>query len=650
MKWQKYLGGFILAILMLSFVPAGAQNWKQRKADEYYERFDYDNAIPLYEALKDKSPEVYRRLAHAYDVMGKKEKSASWYEQLIKNGNYKPEDIYMYAYYLRVLGKYEEAGKWMRKYAKLRPGDTRAKRFMANPDYYKELLKANPGVELKNVSINGSNADFGPVFYLDSFVVFTSSRGFGKVWGGNVQPYLDLYKSKVKGKDDLEGVEKFRADVNKKYHDGPVTFNAAGDYMVVTRNIYNEKNLEDNKLWLYESHKDENGKWDEPQPLAFNDKSYSCGHGALSPDGNTLYFVSDMPGGMGGTDLYVVRRQPGGDWGTPVNMGPKVNTEGKEMFPYYDARGGYLFYASDGLPGLGALDIFAVKMDDEGHLSDPVNLGAPINGNYDDFALTYKNSQENGFMSSNRPGGKGDDDIYGFDGLNTFKKKAVLYYLAGRTYDETTGEPVASTVEVYESGKLLKKIETPADGSYRVVVDPSKDYVLKAQAPGYEHKSIGVSSILNFIPEGENVLRKDIPLLSLKEKEAKDLCSYHLAPIYYDLDKYYIRPQDTVRLNEIVRLMKQFPEMRLLIESHTDSRATKRYNIRLSRNRAISAKRYIVKHGIEPDRIELKWYGESRPVNECVDGVKCSEAKHQLNRRSEFTILNCRGDGEEHGK
>ena len=639
-----------MLVFLLMSMPAGAQNWKKQKADEYYERFDYDNAIPLYEALKTKDAEVYRRLAHAYDVMGKKDQSARWYEELIKNGNYKPEDLYMYAYYLRVLGRYDEAAKWMRKFAKLRPGDTRAKRFMDDPDYYKELLKANPNVQLKNVSVNGANADFGPVFYQDSLVVFTSSRGFGKVWGGNVQPYLDLYKSRVKDDDDLEGVSKFRASVNKKYHDGPVTFNAAGDYMVVTRNIYNEKNIEDNKLWLYESHRKDDGTWEEPVPLPFNDKSYSCGHGALSPDGNTLYFVSDMPGGMGETDLYVVKRKADGSWGTPKNMGPKLNTEGKEMFPYYDERGGYLFYASDGLPGLGALDIFVVKMDGEGHMSDPVNLGAPVNGGWDDFALTYKNSRENGFMSSNRPGGKGDDDIYGFKQLNQFKKKAVLYYLAGRTYDETTGAPVVSTIEVYENGKLLKKIETPADGSYRITVDPSAEYVLKAKAEGYEDKSVGVSSILNFIPQGENVLRKDIPMLSLEEKRKRDLCSYKIEPIYYDLDKYYIRPQDTVRLNQIVRLMKQFPQMRLLIESHTDARATKRYNIRLSRNRALSAKRYLVEHGIEPERIELKWYGESRPVNECVDGVSCPEWKHQLNRRSEFTILNCRGDGTEQGK
>ena len=638
-RLNYYLWGALVAVIWLLWMSPGvqAQDWKRKKADQYYEMIDYARAIPLYESIRDKEPEDYRRLARAYDVMGDKAKAAYWYEQLIKGKRYKPEDLYRLAYYLRMLGKYDESNKWMREYAALRPEDSRVVRYIRNPDYYKELLKANRGVKLKNVRVNSPNSDFGPTFYGDSAVVFASSRGFGKVWGGNEQPYLDLYISHVAGDDDLEGVRKFLSKVNSKYHDGPATFNRRGDYMVVTRNIYGEKDLKDNKLWLYESWKDTDGNWSDPVPLPFNDKSYSCGHGALSEDGMRLYFVSDMPGGMGGTDLYVVEKE-GDRWGKPRNLGPLVNTEGNEMFPFYDERGGYLFFSSDGLPGLGGLDIFVVKVGPHGELSEPVNLGAPVNGSYDDFSLTYRNDKENGFMASNRPGGKGDDDIYGFKGLNWFKQKARLYYLAGKVYDKDTGEPLAATIEVYDHSKLYKTLHTGPDGEYKVLIKPSGLYTLKVEKDEYRP----AEEMVRIEDLSDTLLRRDIPMEKLAGAKWKEICSHAIAPIYYDLDKYYIRPVDYERLDSIVALMKRYPEMRILIESHTDSRASYAYNMRLSKNRAISAKKYLVSKGIEPSRIEIKWYGETRPVNECVDGVKCPEWKHQQNRRSEFTILNCK--------
>ena len=632
----KRLFGFILMFMgLIVLMPANAQNWKKKKADEFYNRFDYTRAIPLYESLKNKDAEIYRKLGRAYYVMGNFKKAKESYEKLIASGIYTPDDIYQYAYYLRILGKYEEAGRWMRKFARLKPNDTRGQRYLANPNYYKELLAFNPKVKINNVGINERYDDFGPAGLRDSLVVFASSRGLAKNWKGNDQPFLDLYASKIVADTGLTDVTPLSTKVNSKYHDGPAAFNKAGDYMVLTRNIYNEKNLNDNKLWLYESWYDPQKGWSEPKPLHFNSRDYSCGHPSLSADGKTMYFASDVPGGFGGLDIYVVKRLNDSTWGQPKNVGAMINTEGNEMFPTWDSEQGYLFFSSDGLPGLGGLDIFVVRIEPNGNMSDPVNLGAPINTSFDDFAIYYR-PNGTGFFSSNRPGGKGADDIYGFKTLLNFKKKAVIYYLTGKVLDKKTGQPIPANVIVTRKRQILGTFDLAPGSDFKLQVRPGTSYVIKASAPGYIPEEVSVS-----INPSQSVTRKDIALMSVQRKELMDLCEMGIEPLYYDLDKYYIRSTDSLRLNKIIKLLNKYPDIKLEIASHTDSRATKEYNIKLSQNRTNSVVRYLVNNGISRDRLVAKWYGESQPVNGCVDGVECTEEQHQLNRRTEFKIINC---------
>jgi outer membrane protein OmpA-like peptidoglycan-associated protein len=634
---KKYF--FLVLMLPLFVFQAQGQSWKLKKANEYFERYDYEKAVSLYESLKEKTPEVYRNLSYAYYVMGDYQKSAGAYSKLIEGGGYEAKDLYRYAYLLRMLGKYDEAKEWMSKFAAMNPNDSRAKRFLENSAYYDELLIPDPAVELKNVSVNGKNADFGPSYYKDGFIVFASSRGFGHLWSGNEQPFLDLYKSKVTEDFDLKDMIKFYGDVNDKYHDGPAAFNANGDYMILTRNIYGQK-VEDNKLWLYESEWD-GREWSEPVPLHFNSKDYSCGHATLSKDGNRMYFVSDMPGGMGSTDLYYVEKKSNGEWGNPVHLGNVLNTEGKEMFPYFDEEEGYLFYASDGLPGLGGMDIFVAKLQDDGSFSEPVNLGAPVNTNFDDFALIFKT--DNGFMSSNREGGKGDDDIYAFTGLKKFKDKFKKYYLAGVVKNEATGTPLPGVkIKIYKDGELYKELIADDSGSFKVEV-PKGDYKVEVEKPGYESEPVSIAA-KEFVDKTEVTLalpmkRSDVVV---DQGDGVDLCSVKINPIYYDLDKYYIRADAEQNLNEIVALMKKYPEMKLEVISHTDSRASHAYNMRLSERRTRSAIKYLVSKGIDGSRLVGKWKGETEPVNECVDGVECSEDKHQLDRRTEFKIIGCK--------
>jgi len=637
---KKHFYFFVAAVLTAGILTA--QSWKRRKADEYYYRYDFDKAISLYESLRDKDAEVYRRLAEAYWMRGDYDKAAAAYGEVIKQGGYGADDVYRYAYLLRMTGDYEGARKWMEVFARLRPRDSRAVRFRADPQYYKRLLEGDPDVSLKNVSVNGPYSDFGPAYYVNKYIVFTSSRGgmFKRVWGGNAQPYLDLYKAEITSDGDLTGLEPFYGEVNRKYHDGPASFNRSGDYMVLTRNIYDRK-VKDNKLWLYESRK-EAGGWTDPEPLPFNSPDYSCGHAALSPDGQSMYFVSDMPGGMGGTDLYYVEKDAEGRWGTPRHLGSSVNTEGNEMFPYFDTEKGYLFFASDGLPGLGGLDVFVSKRSADGSFGEPVNLGAPINTRFDDFALIFRDHK--GYMSSNREGGKGDDDIYAYDHLRRFEEALKDYYLAGTVKSDEYGQAVeGAQVEVYAADSLVASLRSDASGRFAVKVRPGS-YEVRASKEGYEPARARVEEGMfgdRDSVEVELVLSK--PLVA----EAPDICSVKIEPLYYDLDKWYIRPLDRKKLDQLIDFMKRHPEVKVEIASHTDSRASHAYNWELSRKRTMSVVNYLTSHGISRDRLVAKWYGETRLVNECRDGVSCPEWKHQLNRRSEFRILGCEEENRE---
>jgi len=634
--------GLILGLLIMISLPVHSQSLRLKKADKYFREFSYDKAIEAYESITDKNADIYRNLAKSYLMLGDIDKAEENYSSLMSTGNYKAEDVYDYASVLLMNKKYDEAANWMQKYYKLRPEDSRAKAFMENPLYYRDLLESDLQVRLNDEDINTKYEDFSPVYFKDSQVVFASSRGdsylVNRRWNGNRQPYLDLYVADIESGNRLSNVRKFDEHVNNKYHDAPATFNKGGDYMVVTRNIYDDKNLEDNKLWLYDSHLQYGEYWSDPRPLHFNSKDYSCGQASITPDGQVMYFASDMPGGYGGTDIYKVTRKVDGSWGTPENLGSRINTEGNEMFPYFDAQGGYLFYSSNGLPGLGGLDIFVSKERRDGSYTKPLNMGTPINSNRDDFSFIYK-EDGSGFLSSNRSGGKGDDDIYSFENLVKFKQKVQDCYLSGTITDKSTGEPLDfSRVILYDNqGNELGSYETKLDGKYSYPVDCGSAYKLVVYHDGYEKAQADIDT-KTF--QGNEIV-KDFALEKYGEYTGDDMCSIHIKPLYYDLDKFYIRYNDKIELDKIIELMNKYPQMVLEVSSHTDSRATKAYNVTLSHNRTNSVINYLVSHGINKDRLVPKWFGEIYPVNGCVDGVKCSEEEHQLNRRTEFKILNC---------
>jgi outer membrane protein OmpA-like peptidoglycan-associated protein len=346
-----------------------------------------------------------------------------------------------------------------------------------------------------------------------------------------------------------------------------------------------------------------------------------------------------MPGGFGGTDIYVSYLAKG-KWSKPQNLGPKINTFGNEMFPCI-TPGGDLYFASDGLPGFGSLDIFVTKKVN-GEWIMPVNMGKDINSSYDDFALTFYKSTGSGLFCSNRPGGKGEDDIYLFKEIPPAPVVIPHYYVSGCVKDKNTREPVpgATIFLLNEKEGKVQILKTGNNGCFKTEITKGINYLAKAMQPGY------VADCESFkFDESEEKTDLSIPRDLLLDKLAVNR-KFKLENIYYDFDKWNIRPDAEPALDSLIKIMK-VNNITVELGSHTDCRGSDEYNQKLSQRRAESAVQYIVSHGINPSRITAKGYGKSEPVNKYLDCSKCTEIQHQENRRTEIKVVSFEGKPEE---
>ncbi|MEL6484690.1 MAG: OmpA family protein, partial [Bacteroidota bacterium] len=377
-----------------------------------------------------------------------------------------------------------------------------------------------------------------------------------------------------------------------------------------------------------------NGEWTNIVELPFNDDSYSVAHPVLSPDGKRLYFVSDMPGSLGESDIFMTQIIGDGTYGPIVNLGKTINTRARETFPYI-TQDGVLYFSSDGHPGLGGLDIFATKIAFDEYDQPIVNVGEPVNSPFDDFAFIWNESE--GYFSSNREGGMGEDDIYAFEE----KEPLVLDCLqevTGTVYDRISNEVLAgATVKIIdEENKEISSTLTDAKGNYVLMLDCSKGNFVRASRDGYvpaeEYltKSYGKPRIVDFY------LERDVVTGGFGDDLAKLL---QLSTIYFDLNKFDIRPDAEIEIQKVIVAMEKYPSLKIKVNAHTDSRGNDAYNLWLSQKRAESTVAYMISKGIAPERLQGEGFGEKRLVNECANGVSCSREKHQLNRRSEFIIF-----------
>ncbi|MCB0445738.1 MAG: PD40 domain-containing protein, partial [Gelidibacter sp.] len=455
-----------------------------------------------------------------------------------------------------------------------------------------------------------------------------------KLYGWNQEPFLDLYEVSVTEKDGKKeyGTPDFinSSKINTKYHEASVAITKDGKTMYFTRDNVDRKNKLDydrkgtSHLKLYKATL-ENGSWENIVELPFNDNVYSTGHPALSPDDKKLYFVSDREGGFGQTDIYEVDILENNKYSTPKNLGPKVNTAQREMFPFV-SKDSTLYFSSDGQLNLGLLDIFKSNiLKDEN--AEPENLGAPYNSGYDDFAFFMNDESKTGYFSSNRPGGQGNDDIYSFN-AEPCKQKIEGIARNSKNQEILAGVEVKL---INKAGKIIETITTANDGAFAFDADCNKTYTVVGSKKDYK------DDLKEIVTEFDNgkVNNADLNLTPLINDN-----QIVINPIFFDFDKWNIRTDAQYELENIVDVMREHPNMVIKIESHTDSRGSDSYNMKLSDRRAKSTRDYIISRGIAPERIASAiGYGETQLLNKCSNGVKCTPEEHQLNRRSYFYIL-----------
>lgn len=727
---KKLLTIISIAFLTISYGQEVA-NGKVKKANKEFEKFSFSNAKSKYEKLEISKLDEKRNLAISYWRLNELTKAQETFSEIVLTAGHTADDIYNYAAVLRENGNHEEANIWMNKFAEMNVSDSRGKEFLSNPSYYLDLRKDKNQFNIKHLAFNTDAQDFG-VSYFGDKVLFVSSqsrlKSIYRRWNWNGLPFLDIYIASYSDETFSE-IKSFGKKVNKKFHEGPVAFNDSCNFMIFTRNNYNKKSDDGAmRLELFSS-KLVDGKWTKPEALPFNSIYHSCGHASISSDGKWLYFASDMDGGMGGVDLYKASINEDGTYGKPINLGEKINTEGNEMFPYIHPKGDMLFYSSNGKMGLGGLDIFVAQIKENQEFGKILNPGSPLNSNQDDFAFVLNKNGDMGHFSSNREGGSGDDDVYGFNLLSPFMFGKIIQ---GKAFDKN-GEILAeTTVQLMDAkGNLIKSVVTDENGAYDFQVEGDLDFKLLGTKENYfdGESKVSTSTDEDFITV-DLVLEKD-PGLSLfalitdkktgepidsviitltdnmtgekeqfttsasgdylkplNDKKLNDRGSYNLSlsrdgylsktvtyntqfdhegqydvhaeldlsmekidlgtdlasiidlkPIYFDLGRYSIRPDAAIELDKIVKIMNENPRMEIELGSHTDARGSSKSNLKLSEKRAKSSADYIKERISNPDRITGKGYGESKLINECSDGVKCTEEQHQKNRRTEFIIV-----------
>jgi len=653
-------------VLLIAFTLAGTVAQAQiNQADKLFKSYSYSLAIPLYLKIAQKPGDADRnhaivRLADCYRLVNDQLNAKAWYSRAVKLPDCESINWFYYGQALQCAEEYDLAKEAFEKYDYLNPEDPRGKAFAAFCAEVPKLSEIPASFEIKHFnSLNSAASDFGPAFYGDG-IVFVSDRrrNFmdGRKYEWTNSNYLDLYFATPKYLDEffqeMNAPKSFSGKFNQTYHDGPASFARHDSLIYLTRTLKGKEgkdsdNFRTDRLKIFWSAF--KGSWSKTEPFFLNSDEYSVGHPVLTPNGDSIYFVSDMPGGLGGTDIYMCKWIDG-QWEKPVNLGPSVNSFGNEMFPAINGK--QLFFASDGFAGFGGLDIFRSTLSN-GKWSKAENLGRPINSPFDDFAMILDSHGQKGFFSSNRPGGMGSDDIYACKLIDSKynksnkkplpcipQKDTLSVILSGFVKDKQTMKPLPGTTVFLlntQTGKA-RVLKTDINGQFKTTASKGILYVAKGMENNY------LSDCMNFKFETTDTSHflttpRDILLDHLEVNKIIGVSNmdYSIENIYYDFNKWFIRPDAAKELDKLVQVMKENP-VSVELGSHTDSRGSKEYNLDLSQKRAESAVRYIVLQGIDASRITAKGYGESQLTNHCSDGIPCSVREHQANRRTEFKI------------
>ncbi len=835
--------GILTLTLILALTSAGiAQSGKLKRAKQYMKDLSYTPAIVLLNQIleKEDNPDAKIAIAECFRKVNDWENAEYWYSQVVRTAQVEPVHKLYYGEALQRNGKCDLAKDWYMQFAQAAPEDVRGQYLNKACDYENELLTKNAAIyEVKRMDFNSPVDDFSPAIYKDQ-VVFSSERDKGTAvkrdhtWTGNPFNELFVVDAKKNGaasdyKFTYGKAGKFSAKLNTKYHDASVSFSPDFKDIFFTRNNHlGGKTGHDDEgkilLKVYSAKANGGGGWSDVTELPFNSNEYNVAHPAINPEGNKLYFSSDMPGGFGGMDLYV-SEMDGGKWGPPMNLGPKINTEGLEVFPYVDKLG-KLYFATDGHVGLGGLDIYYVEPKENSEWGEVINVGYPLNSKHDDFGVSTLEDGKFGYFTSDRPGGSGRDDIYSFrkmsvpvsiyvydkstkkplenaevidscsgvkyrtskDGMVKFDMKLDVccnfqaayagyitnaaegcskdqvenvkveipldmerrFALSGVVFDQSKNLPLegASVIITNDCNKKDTTILTDANGRFEMPLDRECCYTAKASMKDFLTNSNdslctkGITIDSTFRPEiylqpviykpettsvadvndppvnndppinkgGKNEIvdtpvnetgnsdsptKKDptkiytgdqapygakvgpykfnpktglyegkggkpatgkfqeyvfengtvtkSPVFPISQMQQIDKPVAYLLHIYYDFDQAYLREEANSELEKLHKLLIDNPTYIIEVGSHTDARGSNSYNNRLSQRRAESVTRWLAKKGIDKDRLVAMGYGETMNVNDCKNNVPCSEQQHQMNRRTEFRVLGCKG-------
>lgn len=635
-----------LTLVVCSTSVVFSQKQQVERANKEYDKYAYIDAREIYlKVVEDgyESQQIYERLGDTYYFNSEYAQAADWYSRLVeKYPDTDPTYYYRAAQSLKSTGSYGQSDAMMAAYEAKGGGNLVVKNYKDDPEYLKTIAFSAKGYELEKVGINTKGSDFGPSYYQGK-VVFSSAtpRSEGsKTDQWTEQPYLDLFIADMDESGQLSNATSLDGDINSPYHESTAAFTKDGRTMYFTRNNYidgkagkdNEKEAKTIRLKLYKATLSGDNYWTNVEELPFNSDKHSVAHPALSTDQKRLYFASDMEGTKGMSDLWYVNINEDGTYGDPVNMGASINTEARESFPFISDKGN-LYFSSDGRAGLGGFDIYVTPLTN-GSPGAITNLGEPANSSADDFGFIIEEDKRLGYMSSNRDGDGGSvsDDIY------RVKERCVIS-VTGVVTNDATGEILAGAAVTLLDGNNNIVGTTTADANGRYAFDEvaacSATYIVRGKADNCEF-----NETLAETPNRTGVINVDMPL-PCDPCPPNDLgCRLSLQPIYFDFDRYNIREDAAIELAKILAAMREYPELIIHIESHTDSRGNDAYNEALSEKRAQSTLNWLVDQGIDRSRLSAKGYGEYQLVNECSNGADCTEEAHQLNRRSMFLIQN----------
>ena len=614
----------ILLFFAFTCFAINAQNKQSKNADKFFSSFEYDSAAKEYLSLIEKGisdPYVYKQLGFCYFINANSVEAEKWYSKAVKSEQ-DAETYYNYAQVLKSNSKYSDSDSQMKIFTTLSPNDERAKEFNKNLDYLPLLRKIEKRFDVNKIALNSEKSDFG-AFLHDNVLYFASARNENnKIYARTNEPFLDLYQSNYNDLDGTYSEPKAISEINTVYHEGPMIITKDGNTAYFSSESFKSKSylrdkvgkLKLGQIHLYKATK-ENGKWGSIVSLPFNSDQYSTGNPSINKEGTILYFSSNRPGSIGGSDIWKVAVNSDGSYGIPENLGDKINSVGDENFPFI-ADDNILYFSSNGWTGFGGLDVFYVDLNKN---EVPSNMGSPVNTEKDDFAFTFNKEKNIGYLSSNR---LGVDNIY--NAIPVCKSEMVIVVKNAKTAEVLANSKI---VLMDKNKNILSTKVTNENGKVLFNSDCQISYSIDIYKDGFVTKSVPLNNIENQTME---VLVDPVGIV-VTDTEIK------LNPIYFDANKSEITAQAAAELDKLAYVMSQNDKLVIFIKSHTDSRGSNEINLDVSQKRANATLQYLVSKGISSERLSAKGFGKSEPKVDCKEN--CTGEENALNRRSEFMIV-----------